>query len=514
MSELTYTYLKAREAPKREDRLGAANALGKCGGRRCTLRESGCLKNAARSFQQTQGCQLYLASSIINTFINAVIVVHAPLGCASANTMAAGTTRVVQRQRDPQASGLIWVNSNLDNSDVVNGGEAKLAGAIRYADRTFRPQAILVASTCVPGIMGDDIENVINDLRSEVSAAIVPLHCEGFRSKIMATAYDSVYHGVLKTLLDKRRERKPLPVVPDEYADFREKLALTRSVNVFNVSSMSRPDELELSRLLTACGLTVRLFPCYAHPDDFGYIEEAALNVSVCSTHDDYFGGHLEGITGTPYRNFDIPIGTKAIRHWVTGIADFFGFGETARQICDNEEAKLRKALAPYRERLAGKRVYLAGGEIRALAMAEFLRDDLGMEIMTIQAYHYDQFADGLLERVEQGGERLFASGTGQPFEQTNILLNEKPDLYIGHVGINGWAGRAGFPVFPLWIVSVNYMGYSGAFEIARRLVRILRNSAFNRNLAAHVPLPYRAEWYAKDPYSYIKEGNAAGARG
>lgn len=501
-----YDHLNANEAPKREDRLGACNAYGG----RCAdagRKGCGCLKNATRSFAQTQGCQLYLASSIINTMLRSVIVVHGPVGCGSANILSAGTTRVVQRLRDPSADGLVWISTNLDDADVITGGEQKLANAIRYAEAQFHPQAILVVNTCVPAIIGDDIDRLSVLLGEELYAKVVPMHCEGFRSKIMATAYDSVYHGILRHLLEKRYPPERESVLVDEVAAFRKKIAISRTVNVFNVSSMSRPDEVELERLLTAIGLHVRFFPCYAEPDSFSTLDEAALNVSVCATHDDYFSGHLEQIHGTPYRLRTIPIGTANTRKWVLDIAAFFGLTEQAELVLAQEERLLAEALAPFRRAFDGKRVYVAGGEIRVLATARLLRDDLGMEIAGLKGYHLDPFAEELLKDFEGGQDTGFSASTGQPFEQANVLEKEKPDLYIGHVGINGWAGRQGIPVFPVFMVSMNYMGYSGIFELAKRLVRILGNGAFNRNLRRHVPLPYRSDWYEQDAFRYITTG-------
>jgi hypothetical protein len=43
------------------------------------------------------------------------------------------------------------------------------------------------------------------------------------------------------------------------------------------------------------------------------------------------------------------------------------------------------------------------------------------------------------------------------------------------------------------------------AFELARRLYRQLANPAFNAKLSKYVRLPYREDWYGRDPFSYIK---------
>jgi nitrogenase molybdenum-iron protein alpha chain len=50
-----------------------------------------------------------------------------------------------------------------------------------------------------------------------------------------------------------------------------------------------------------------------------------------------------------------------------------------------------------------------------------------------------------------------------------------------------------------------NYCGYSGVFEVSRRLYTKLRNSQFNRQLSLNVPLPFKKDWYEKDPFAYIK---------
>ena len=291
--KLEYNFINASEPPKREDRLSAGCAFG--GSCSEIKGKCSCMKLADRAFTQTQGCQLYLSSSIINTMLNIAIIIHGPVGCGGANIFSAGTTRTVQRLRDPKASGLLWLSTNLDSADVITGGEKKLREAIAYADKEFQPEAIMVVSTCVPSLIGDDLDTILSTMQPQSTAKLVPIHCAGFKTTINATAYDAVYHGILRTLMIKRFEDYDEPTLVDEIEQFKQRLQRSRTVNIFNMSSISRDDELELTRLLNALELKVRIFPCYAHPNDFETIEEAALNVSVCPTHDDYFSGHFKG---------------------------------------------------------------------------------------------------------------------------------------------------------------------------------------------------------------------------
>ena len=500
-------YISEKVPPVREERLKACNALG---GTCCELArkgKKGCLNGVKRTFAQTQGCQLNLSLAILNTIRNAVIVVHGPIGCGGGSLSMAGVNKGFQKLRDPNAKGVIWLNTNLDDNDVVNGGEEKLRQAVLYAEREFRPEAIIVVNSCVPAIIGDDIDSILEDLQKQVNAKIVPVHCEGFKTKIMASAYDSVYHGILRNLVDRPEEEEKV-VYEDELEVIKEKYRKSRTVNILNVSSMSRQDEEELIRLVKALGLEVRIYPCYASPDDFAYVGEAALNVSICATHDDYFVEHIKEKYGIPFVLRSIPIGIKNTNQWIMDIASFFGLEEKANKLIEVETKELKEALEPFKEQLKGKRVFLGGGEIRILSTAELLQS-MGMEVIGLKGYHYDRFAEPLLDMIENNENIVFNVATGQPFEQANLLNRLKPDLYIGHIGTNGYTAKQGFPIFPLFGQSSIYMGYQGAYEIVRKIARVLRNPSFNRNFVGNSKLPYRDEWYEQNPFTYIDDSAA-----
>lgn len=495
-------YIKEKAPPVREERLRACNAYGGSCGNLVEKSKKGCLNGIKRKFSQTQGCQLNLSLAIINTIRDSVVIVHGPVGCGGASLAQAGVNKGFQKLRDSNARGLIWVNTNMGENEVVQGGESRLREAILHAEKEFRPSAIIIVNSCVPAIIGDDIDGVVEQAQKEVKAKIVPVHCEGFKTKIMASAYDAVYHGILRNLVPHDK------VIQDEKSELealQEKYRESRTVNVLNVSSMSRIDEYELVRILKALDLELNILPCYAHPDDFQKATEAALNVSICATHDDYFVEHLKEKYGIPFILRTIPIGVKYTNRWILDIAKFFGAEEAAQRFIDQEVKQLEEALAPFREIFKGKRVLIGGGEIRVVANAELLHY-LGLEIIGLRAYHYDQFADEMLGEQDIIERIPFNVATGQPFEQANLNHNLKPDLYVGHVNTNVWAAKQGIPVIPLFHQSQLFLGYSGVYEFARRLARILRNPAFNRNLGENVSLPYFAEWYEKDAFSYIDE--------
>lgn len=505
-------YLEAKSAPAREDRLKANIAFGGtirdikgCLKKGC-FGSNGCLNLSGRSFFQTQGCQFTLSLAILNTLRNAVIIMHAPIGCGTCSISNVGVNKTFKQLRDPQAEGIIWLSTNLDEADVISGGERKLREAVLYADKEFRPETIIIANGCVPSLIGDDIDSILADLQTQTAATLVPIHCEGFKTKVMATAYDAVYHGILKNFV-KKPERREYIAEPD-LEKIKDQYRISRHVNVFNVGSMSRPDELELQRLLNALGLTVTFIPCYAEPEDFQYSLESSLNVSICGTHDDYFVEHIKAKYGIPFLIDTIPIGRKNTDRWLLKIAEHFNLEKEAQRIIEQENRELDKSLEPFRKSLAGKTAFIAGGEVRIIATAEILQD-LGIKVLGFKAHHFDQFIEPTLHALDEMDDVLVDVATNQPFEQVNILKRFNPDILITHVGGNNIAAKQGVPILPLFGPSYNYLGYSGVYEVARRLNRVARNGQFNKKLAENTPLPFKKEWYEKDPFTYIKQQDA-----
>jgi len=506
-------YLTKNAPPTREDRLGACCAFG---GSACELLDkskSNCLGTNGRAFAQSTGCQMMLSLAIAGTIPESVIVFHGPVGCGSCLLSSPGISKQNQLARgNADTLGQVWFSTNLSEQEVVNGGETKLEATILEVDRRFRPQAIFVAGTCVPAVIGDDIDSVASNLKDQVMAKILPMHCAGFKTKIIATAYDVVYHAILRYLMTEEEEyTKPLfenniTLLENRLKIFEYEERRKRTINLLNVASMSRVDETELVRLLNALDLEVNIMPCFSPPDSFIKAKDAAVSVSICATHDDYFVEHLKELYGVPYILNTIPIGIDNTRKWLLDIADFFNIRETALLLIKGEERDLKAALAPIRKNLEKKTAFVCAGEIRAGSTAILLENDLGMEIVGVRAYHYDKFGDVLFDTLPRKESMPINVASSQPFEQVNMLKRIKPDVYLGHAGGNVWAAKCGIPVLPIFGPSNSYLGYKGTFELATRLERLLQNPTYYKTLAQTASQPYHESWYEQDAFTYIRE--------
>ncbi len=495
--ENVMTHFNRATPPTRESRLNPSITFG---GTICGLagrKGKGCLENSDRSFSQGTICLLLPALAIINSLPGTVVLLHGASGCGACTHSQNANVRAGSAVRTGKAREVLWFTTALRELDVVNGGEKRLEDAIREIDREHRPRFLVVVTTCIPGIIGDDVDTLAERIGPEIGARILPVHCEGFKTAIWATAYDAVYHTIGRNLLDppdktSHGERNP------------------RLVNLMNVSSMGRPDELELERLLRALGLEVNIYPVFADPAAMRQAAHAALSVSTCPTHDDYFLQHLKEYYGVPYIIRHMPIGIENTAFWLRDVATAFGLEEEAERIIERESSRLKAALAPFLPDFQGKRAFISAGEIRALSNASLMRE-LGFEIVGVRAFHHDEFAEVEYEKLASGGKDfVYNIADCQPFEEANLLRRLKPDIFMGHVNGNSTAARLGIPTAVSYNTGMHFLGYRGAFELARRLRRQLRNPAFNRHLGEHVKLRYREEWYRKDPFTHIRRREEA----
>jgi len=132
----------------------------------------------SQATQYSIDCKMFGAVCTVSEIENAVALVHSPEGCAYFPRFL--PTDALRMKLLGRNEPLRVYSTELNETNVVYGGEDTLEKAILELDRIVKPELIAVVNSCVPAIIGDDIENVVSRVKDLVDAAIVTTPSAGF----------------------------------------------------------------------------------------------------------------------------------------------------------------------------------------------------------------------------------------------------------------------------------------------------------------------------------------------
>ncbi len=473
----------------RESKPDRVNDYGSTGVIAAQEYRKGCLKKADRSFAQGLQCQQINSMAALMSLEDAVFIAHAPQGCVGCTTLAVDQYRVGQAHRgvkhikDPHI-----IVTNLDQKSVIFGGEDKLRESVKKAVDRYNPKLIFIFASCASGVIGDDIDAIAADLQKENEALIIPIHCEGFKSKVCASGFDAAFISINKYILKK--EKKPKQ---------------NNLVNLFAPVSISYADQKEMERMLSLLGLEANYIPFYSSLEKIRKIPSAAASTSICKVFADEFMKTLEEDYDIPYSHTVMPIGVRNTDKWFRGIAAAVGKENEAEKIIEKEHERILPLVDKIKARLQGKRVFICGGTGRSFAAAALI-DDFGMELIGLETPTYDDDAQIDIEYLNSIHKNFVVDiANMQPFEQANLVNKLKPDVFIG---VPTWAAKLGIPTTHVLDMKRPTMGYDGLLYLGNKIADQLQNPGFNKKLAQHVRLPYKESWYEENAFKYITGGD------
>jgi nitrogenase molybdenum-iron protein alpha chain len=460
------------------------------GGSSCDLAgrfKKRCLAQADRTFSQGQQCQQINSIATFLSMEDSAFIVHSPQGCAGCAVGFSDFYRVGQYHRGVRnpKNAHVFV-TNLDEQDIVLGGEPKLREAIGIVRERYNPRIIFLFASCASGIIGDDIDAVATTEQTEDGPLLIPVHCEGFKSNIPASGFDAAFIAIDRYLLKKERQ-------PTEKG----------LINLFAPTSISFADQTEMERILGDIGLRANYMPFYSSFEKMRRLPAAEASTAICKVFADEFMKVLDRNYGVPFSHTVMPIGVRNTELWLFGIADIVGRGSESREYAAREREAIQPELARIRRRLEGKRVFICGGTGRSFA-AGALIDDFGMELVGIETPTWDEDAQFDIEHLNGiHGDYVVDVANMQPFEQVNLVKRLKPDVFIG---IPSWSGRLGLPTTHVNDPKRPTMGYRGLLYLGQKMAAQLNNPGYNVKLSKYARLPYKESWYESDPFKFIRE--------
>jgi len=348
--------------------------------------------------------------------------------------------------------------TDLEESNIVFGGEQRLLQSIIEAAEEF-PEAkgVFVYNTCAPALIGDDGKDIAKQAMEKIGKPVVFFRCEGFSGVSQSHGHHIGNETIFKDLVGS--------VEPE--GDFSKSINIVGDYNI-------KHDIRTFEPLFEALGLKIiTRFTGNVKVDDIKIMHKAALNVIHCARSATYIADMMKEKYGTPYIHVSL-WGINQMADALRQTASHFGLEEEAEKLIEREVAKIMPKVEYYRERLAGKKVFIYQGGPRAWHWPE-LMSELGMEVIgAATTFGHEDDYDKIYEKLGDGA--LIVDNPNAP-ELEEILLTYKPDLFIS-------GNKERYISYKLGVPFVNghtydtgpYAGFSGMLNFARDIDRAIHS--------------------------------------
>jgi nitrogenase molybdenum-iron protein alpha chain len=311
---------------------------------------------------------------VVGPIKDMVTITHGPVGCGYYSW---GTRRNKARADDTTPKEKIYsqlcFTTDMQEPDIVFGGEKKLARMIDEVVEIFHPRAINICATCPVGLIGDDIGAVAKAAEERHGIQVLAYNCEGYKGVSQSAGHHIANNNVMDKIVGRGTERKPGKHV----------------INILGEYNIGG-DGWELERILKAVGYTVN---CVLTGDssylDIQSLHLADLNLVQCHRSINYIAEMMEAKYGTPWLKVNF-IGIESINDSLRLISHCFDDEDLARRtedVIERETARVGPVLDQYRKILQGKTAFAIVGGSRSHHYQYLLRD-LGME-MIIAGYEF-----------------------------------------------------------------------------------------------------------------------------
>ena len=315
-----------------------------------------------------RGCTYAGCKGVIMGPVRDVInLVHGPIGCSF---YAWGTRRNLT---DAGPDGVNYMpycfSTDMQDSDIIFGGEKKLAQAIQEAYDLFHPRSIAVFATCPVGLIGDDIHTVTKKMKEKFGDCnVYAFSCEGYKGVSQSAGHHIANNQVFRHIVGENDAEKP-----GKY-----KINLLGEYNIGG-------DGFEIDRIFKKCGITnIATFSGNSTYDQFASAHKADLNAVMCHRSINYVADMLETKYGIPWVKVNF-IGADATAKSLRKIAEYFGDKEliaTVEKVIGEEMPDVLAVQADVRTRTEGKTAMLFVGGSRAHHYQELFKE-MGMRTIS-----------------------------------------------------------------------------------------------------------------------------------
>ncbi|OGQ98175.1 MAG: nitrogenase iron-molybdenum cofactor biosynthesis protein NifE [Deltaproteobacteria bacterium RIFOXYD12_FULL_55_16] len=369
-----------------------------------------CNKDSLAGAVSQRACVFCGSRVVLYPIADALHLVHGPIGCAVYTWDIRGAL-----SSGPELHRLSF-STDMQEIDVIFGGEKKLYHALIELIDRHAPKAAFVYSTCIVGIIGDDMQAVCRRVSEEKGIPVLPVQSEGFKG-------------------NKREGYKAACNAMRQLVGMGDTSGISRySLNILGDFNLA--GEIWLIReYFTKMGVeVVANITGDGRVGDIQRAHGAALNVVQCS-------GSTMDLARMMEEDYSIPslrvsyFGVEDMAESLYAVAAFFKDEEMmrrTRELVKEELSLIMPELMRYRQALAGKRAAIyVGGAFKAFSLVKAFRT-IGMQVVMVgsQTGTPEDYAE-LAEITDPG---TIIVDDSNPLELSAFLKEKEVDIFVGGV--------------------------------------------------------------------------------
>jgi nitrogenase molybdenum-cofactor synthesis protein NifE len=351
----------------------------------------------------------------------------------------------------------------MTEQDIIFGGEKHLYKAIKEVVEKYNPPAVFVYQTCVPAMIGDDIEAVCKAAAAKLGIPVIPVNVPGFvGSKNLGNKLAG------ETLLD--------------YVIGTEEPAETTPYDINIIGEYNLSGELwQVKPLLDELGIRILAsISGDAKYHEVARSHRARAAMMVCSKAMINVARKMEERYGIPFFEgsfYGIGDTSDALRRISQLLVDRGAPAELQSRteaVIAREEARAWLRIGPFKTRLAGKRVLLFTGGVKSWSVVAALQE-AGLVIIGTSTKKSTPDDKERIKELVKDDAHMFDDL--KPREMYKMLKEARADIMLSGGRTQFVALKAKMP----WL-DINqerhhaYAGYEGMVALVSEIDKALSN--------------------------------------
>jgi nitrogenase molybdenum-cofactor synthesis protein NifE len=438
--------------------------------------EPSCAKNANKSESEKKkgctkqlqpggaagGCAFDGAKIALQPFTDVAHLVHGPIACEGNSWDNRGAA---------SSGSSLWRTSfttDINETDVVFGGEKRLFKACKEIIEKYDPPAIFVYQTCVPAMIGDDINAVCKAASAKFNKPVIPVNAPGFvgpKNLGNKLAGEALLDHVIGT-------------VEPEY---------TTPYDINIIGEFNLSGELwQVKPLLDELG--IRILSCISGDGRYNEVasaHRARASMMVCSKAMINVARKMEERYGIPFFEgsfYGIEDSSDSLRE-IARLLILRGapeeLMERVEKVIAREEAKAWAAIAAYKPRFKGKKVLLITGGVKSWSVVAALQE-AGLEMAGTSVKKSTREDKERIKELMGQDAHMIEDMT--PRDMYKMLKDARADIMLSGGRSQFVALKATMP----WL-DINqerhhaYMGYVGMVKLMAEIDKTLYNPVWEQ---------------------------------